>query len=332
MFKRNGYYYLLTAEGGTGYPHAATLARSRSPFGPFELHPNKHLITAWNTDCYLQKAGHASLCEGRDGQWIMSHLCGRPLPDGRCMLGRETALQNVQWHEDGWPYLSNGTMHPSDTFLAFAPQPETLANKCYEFNGDALDVDFMTLRQPIRNEVFDQTARKGWLRIRGGKSLLALLDQSILVRRQEAFAFESETMVEFQPEEINHWAGMIYRYSENNLHYLYVTYDDETDQRELLKITYDDSRFKLERICKLPESGPVWMRLKVDHADGQFYYSLDGEHYEKAGDAFDASKLSDEYNRPLAFTGPYVGMGCQDLSNGVKTADFRYFRYTETEN
>lgn len=333
MFKRDGYYYLLTAEGGTGYPHAATLARSRSPFGPFELHPNKHLITAWETDCYLQKAGHASLCEGKDGRWMMAHLCGRPLPDGRCVLGRETALQNVQWHADGWPYLCNGTLHPSDSFLAYALQPNTLADKCYRFHsGEKLDVDFMTLRQPISEQVFDPSAREGWLRIRGGKSLLALQDQSVLVRRQEAFTFECETMVEFQPEEINHWAGLLYRYSENNQHYLYISYDDETQQRELLKITYDDSRFRLEHICALPETGGVWMRLAVDHADGQFFYSLDGENYSPAGDAFDASKLSDEYNRPLVFTGPYVGMACQDLSNGVHTADFRYFRYTEKEN
>ena len=332
MFKKDGWYYLLTAEGGTGYPHCATLARSRSVYGPFELHPDKHIITAWQTDCYLQKAGHASLCRGRDGEWVLAHLCGRPLPDGRCMLGRETAIQNVVWKEDGWPYLANGTMNPSDTFEAFAPADPAAVDKTYRFDGGTPDIDFMTLRQPVTREVFDLDARPGWLRIRGGKSLMALQDQSVLVRRQEAFAFECETMLEFAPENIDEWAGLLYRYSENNQHYVYVSFDDRTGGRELLKIGYDDSKFRLERIAALPRDGAVWIRLCVDHAKGQFCYSTDGKTFERAGDEFDASKLSDEYNRPLSFTGPYVGMACQDLANASKTADFAYFRYTEKES
>ncbi len=330
MFKKDGYYYLLTAEGGTGLPHAATLARSKSLYGPFELHPTKQIITAWQTDCYLQKAGHASLCQGKNGEWVLAHLCGRPKKDARCVLGRETAIQNVEWR-DGWPYLTNGTNHPSDTFEAFAPADESPVDKLYKFDGKKLDVDFMTLRQPITSDVFDLNARKGWLRIRGRKSLLALLDQSVLVRRQEAFSFECETLVEFDPENIDEWAGLLYRYSENNQHYLYITYNDKTGGRELLKITYDDSRFRLERIADLPDKGGVKLYLRVNDGEGQFYYSVADGKPKKAGDSFDATKLSDEYNRPLAFTGPYVGIACQDLANAYKCADFQYFRYTEKE-
>ncbi len=330
MFKKDGWYYLLTAEGGTGLTHCATLARSKSPYGPFELHPNKHIITAWETDCYLQKAGHASLCEGKDGEWFMAHLCGRPQKEGRCSLGRETAIQNIEWREDGWVYLKNGTINPSDTFEAHVPDDTMPTDKTYTFNG-AIDIDFMTLRQPITPDVFDVKSRKGYLRIRGRKSLMSLFDQSILVRRQEAFSFEAETKVEFEPECINHWAGLLYRYSENNQHYLYVSYDDKTGGRELLKITYDDAWFKLERVASLPANGAVYLRVCVENGDGQFFYSTDGKMFEKAGVAFDATKLSDEYNRPLAFTGPYVGMACQDFSDSKKTADFEYFRYTEKE-
>lgn len=330
MFQRNGWYYLLTAEGGTGLPHCATLARSRSPYGPFELHPNKHIITAWQTNCMLQKAGHASLCEGKDGKWFMAHLCGRPKKEGRCTLGRETAIQNVEWRDDDWVYLKNGTMNPSDTFETDTPDDRKPTDKIYRFNG-SIDIDFMTLRQPITEDVYDVNSRKGWLRIRGRKSLMALLDQSVLVRRQEAFSFESETKVEFEPESINHWAGLLYRYSENNQHYLYVSYDDKTGGRELSKISYDDSKFFYERIAALPAKGAVCLRLNVKNGEGRFSYSTDGKKFLPAGKPFDATKLSDEYNRPLAFTGPYVGIACQDLSNAEKTADFEYFRYTEKE-
>lgn len=332
LFKKDGWYYLLTAEGGTGYTHAATLARSRSVFGPYELHPNKHLITSWETDCTLQKAGHASLCCGKDGEWVMAHLCARPLQNGRCVLGRETAIQNIEWREDGWPYLKNGTMHPSDAFAAFAPAAPRETEKLYRFGeGMPLSSDWMTLRQPIDAEVFDQGARKGWLRIRGRKSLRSLFDQSVLLRRQEAFAFLCETKLAFSPENFDHWAGLLYRYSENNQYYLYVSYDDRTHTRVLMKIGYDDGKFGLEHVADLPEKGDVWLRLCVDRADGRFYYSLDGKVFLPAGAAFDASKLSDEYNRPLAFTGAYIGIGCQDLAGASKTADFAFFRYAEKE-
>lgn len=92
-----------------------------------------------------------------------------------------------------------------------------------------------------------------------------------------------------------------------------------------MKIGYDDGKFGLEHAADLPEKGDVWLRLCVDRADGRFYYSLDGKVFLPAGAAFDASKLSDEYNRPLAFTGAYIGIGCQDLAGASKTADFAVF-------
>src|SRR5215510_6654414 len=109
LYKRNGYYYLLTAEGGTGWGHAVTFARSPHLNGPYELHPDKYILTARHRpDVELQRAGHADLVETQTGETYMVHLCGRPLPNrGRCVLGRETAIQKMQWSEDGWPRTEN---------------------------------------------------------------------------------------------------------------------------------------------------------------------------------------------------------------------------------
>ena len=81
LYKKGGYYYLLTAEGGTEYGHAVTMARSRNIEGPYELHPGNPILTSRdNLRADLQKAGHADLVETPDGQWYMVHLCARPLP------------------------------------------------------------------------------------------------------------------------------------------------------------------------------------------------------------------------------------------------------------
>ena len=80
LYQRDGWYYLLTAEGGTAWNHAVTMARSRNLLGPYELHPDKYIISARNRpDAPLQRAGHADLVDTPDGDTYIVYLCGRPL-------------------------------------------------------------------------------------------------------------------------------------------------------------------------------------------------------------------------------------------------------------
>ncbi len=110
LYKRNGFYYLLTAEGGTGWQHAVTMARSRALTGPYELHPDVYILSSRNRpDVELQRAGHADLVETKSGETYMVYLCGRPLRNrGRCTLGRETAIQPMMWSADGWLRTQDG--------------------------------------------------------------------------------------------------------------------------------------------------------------------------------------------------------------------------------
>ncbi|MBL9200909.1 MAG: glycoside hydrolase family 43 protein, partial [Opitutaceae bacterium] len=111
LYQRDGWYHLITAEGGTGWGHAVTMARSRSLFGPYELHPDTYVLTARHRpDAALQRTGHADLVETQNGEIYMVYLCGRPLPNrGRCTLGRETAIQKMSWGADGWLRTLDGT-------------------------------------------------------------------------------------------------------------------------------------------------------------------------------------------------------------------------------
>ena len=103
ILQKDGWYYLLCAAGGTGYHHAATVARARTLDGPWENSPYHPLLTAWDApENPLQKSGHACFLE-KDGRWYITHICARPLTQrGNCTLGRETALQEIEW-VDGWP-------------------------------------------------------------------------------------------------------------------------------------------------------------------------------------------------------------------------------------
>ena len=115
LYRRNGWYYLLTAEGGTGWGHAVTMARSRKLTGPYELHPDLYILSARHRpDVELQRAGHADLVETQNGETYMVYLCGRPLRNrGRCTLGRETAIQKMVWGNDDWLRTLDGTGLPT---------------------------------------------------------------------------------------------------------------------------------------------------------------------------------------------------------------------------
>ena len=115
LYRRDGWYYLLTAEGGTNWNHAVTMARSRSLTGPYELHPDTHIMSSRHRpDAPLQRAGHADLVETQTGETYLVYLVGRPLKNrGRYTLGRETAIQKMVWGADGWLRTLDGQGIPT---------------------------------------------------------------------------------------------------------------------------------------------------------------------------------------------------------------------------
>jgi xylan 1,4-beta-xylosidase len=104
IFVRNGWFYLTTAEGGTGYDHAVSMARARSVTGPYETHPNLHLMTTrFDPHSPLQRVGHGQYVQTPSGDVYHTFLCGRPLPGRFCPLGRETRIAKCVWGDDGFP-------------------------------------------------------------------------------------------------------------------------------------------------------------------------------------------------------------------------------------
>lgn len=109
----------MCAEGGTGYNHCVTVGRSKDIWGPYEPDPENPIVTSspndsnerrdpdhlkpqyFNPDSALQKSGHASYVDLPTGETYLVHLCARPfVPELRCTLGRETAIQRMKWTAD----------------------------------------------------------------------------------------------------------------------------------------------------------------------------------------------------------------------------------------
>ena len=334
LYKIGDYYYLLTAEGGTTYNHAETVARSKNIEGPYELHPNRFLVDAVLADANhpLQKSGHGDLCKGPDGRWWFSFLMGRPLPDTKyCPLGRETGINEIVW-KDGWPYLKNGTGVPDEFFEGYGEpgggKTESASRAVdYDFSGKRFALDFMCPRKAARYDIAG-----GALRLYGGDSPISRFDQNMLVRRQCDFSFEFDTAVRLPEGPFGRMAGLIYRYSEENQYFLRVAYDERKGGQTLGILCFDKNDFSMplgeEEIAV---TGTVHLRLRMDGRYGYFSYSMDGEAYNEIPYRLDSAKLSDEYATPLGFTGAFVGMGAVDLVDKSGYADFLYASYRPLE-
>lgn len=336
LYKRDGWYYLVCAEGGTSYEHAITCARSKNLFGPYEVHPANPLITSYGYDCKLKRAGHGSWCKSPDGKKdYLVYLCGRPLEGtDRCVLGRETGIAELEWKE-GWPWVkqSDGTLKNCPPDYIELKGRGVVAPGCgvvhvaekYEFKNKDFLAEFKTLRIPFDDKRFSISERPGFLRIHGGQSPSSCFEQSILARRQTDFDFVAETKMEFSPENFQHFAGMVYRYDEKS-QYLCIVTQDEQKGKVIQVMSIMPEGFSREMECQIDEEKPVWIRLEVHQKTGFFYWSQDGKNFRQIRPLIDASKLSDEYGTQ-GFTGAFVGMYCADLISYKKFADFEYFSY-----
>ncbi|MEO1247300.1 MAG: glycoside hydrolase family 43 protein [Pseudomonadota bacterium] len=338
IYRHGDYYYLITAEGGTGYGHAVSMARSETIDGVYEADPAGPVLTArTHLDWPLQRNGHGDIVEAADGSFFLVHLCGRPLADTRrCPLGRETAIQRLRLTEEGWFRLSTGGHLPDEEIEGIDTATEHPGEQLQHdgFDLPELDGAYQWLRTPYPETLFSLTENPGHLRIYGRESPGSLYEQALVARRQTDFRFEATTATDFSPQSFQQLAGLICYYNSCKFHYLYISADDRIGRHigvmsceadRTLAVTYPIQN----RRIRLPDSGKVWLRARVDNAELTFAWSLNGTDWAEVPVTLDQSLLSDEAGMAGAeqFTGAFVGMCCNDLTGARMAADFAFFSY-----
>ncbi|WIN00520.1 glycoside hydrolase family 43 protein [Actinoplanes oblitus] len=337
IYRKDGWYYLVTAEGGTTWTHQVTVARSRELLGPYRVDPAGPLLTSTGRpELTLQKAGHGSLVETPDGQWYLAHLAARPYPPtGRCVLGRESALQRVDWPAGDWPRIPGGVPAeevPAPAGAVAAPGDDRAEDD--HFDAPVLGPNWSTLRRPATPDWIDLAARPSHLRIHGGQSPMARHRPSLVARRVTAQRCTFEATCEFEPGNYRQLAGITAYYNTRNWYYLHVTAgDDGTPALDVL--CCDSGRVSEVPGLRVPLGGVrrVGLRARLDGPALTFAYTLDPDGtpaWHELGQTFDATTLSDEYaatvvaGEPEAwgFTGAFVGLWVQDLGAEGGYADF----------
>lgn len=352
LTKRGEYYYLMCAEGGTGYNHCVTMAKSKSPYGPFEKDPMNPILTSspnssneradwdhlkpryYNPESALQKSGHGSYVNLDEKTAYLVHLCARPfVPELRCTLGRESAIQKMVWTDDGWLRMADGTnLAKIETEEAYLPafDAEVLPDRD-DFDDKALRKDYYSPRI-FPSEFTDCTSREGFIRLRGQESLSSLNKVSLLCRKLPSVDIEASAGLDFSPEIYQHSAGLVLYYDNMNYIALRKYYSDTLKQPAIAIISLENGEKKEHLDTRTAvDNRLLRFELIVSGRESYFKWGYEGEDTKPIGPVFATDKLSDEYCKYGEFTGTMVGIFAVDSMFHKKEADFDYFSVTNKE-
>ncbi len=332
LLKKDGYYYLFTAEGGTGYGHYEAVARSKNIWGPYdERAPEIFYTTRDDSTSVIQKAGHGMLVETPSGEWYTTHLGSRPLTTyGNCCLGRETFIQPVAWTKEGWPQLDTPDKKPQMEVKAPECKPYPFKDKpdTDHFNTDVIDVKYQFLREPYDRSWLRTDRKKGFLSLKGRRALGTLYGQSMIAQRITSYNQTAETCLEFNPASFKHAAGLACYYNSRNFYFLNFTFDETLGK--CIQIWGSDREKGYQEFSeKIPVGNisRVYLRMQIKNYDLQCYYSIDNKSWQPIGNALDFGKISDDYAG--GYTGAMISLFAQDMMYENQWADFDYFSLSD---
>lgn len=324
LYKKDGMYYLLLAEGGTALGHMVTVSRSASPWGPFELCPDNPILTTRDENLpELYGTGHADLVETAEGDYWMVFLCYRIAKGKYHHLGRETAIMPLDWDKNGWPKVKGGKIPPikvkcEDRLLPEFKGKEPELN--VRFDGSELGFEWNFIRKYYKN--YSLKEKPGNLVLYGTKVTLSDNDTPAFIgRRQCHFNLRCEVKMDFSAESENEEAGIAVLCSSASHYDLGVSLRNR-QRIVVLKKKVED--METEVYSKPIAEGDIRLFIRADRELYQLGY-IDDDREIVLGSGL-AKMLSTEVI--WGFTGVYIGMYVTGNGKEVRNpAVFRYFNY-----
>lgn len=329
ILKKDGYYYVMLAEGGTGYGHGINVARSGELFGNYEESPYNPVMRQNDENAPIQRAGHGKLVQDQNGEWWCYYLCGRTNGGKYTTIGRETALDPVQWTEDGWFTVNNGMGPSLEQKAPRLPKCMFERNTFDDFDKNTLNLEWEFVRTPD-NGSWSLTERPGYFRIwtRDGR-LHELSAKNTLLRREQELAYQAETRVEFYPDRNGEQAGLTCYYS--TVTYVRCSLCYENGRKLQLVINRNHGEELAAEVDGIEER-PVCLKVAVDGLTRTFFYGYDGEAWVQIAVLENCVYLCDEGvpDDRKRHTGTLVGIYANNGGCGSrKPADFDYFKYID---
>lgn len=315
MYKINGKYFLMSAEGGTSDMHSEVIFRSDSPFGPFVPAKKNPILTQRDLDPNridpVTCAGHADLVQTPSGDWWAVFLACRPCEGKFENLGRETFLLPVSWTDEGFPLiLEQGKTVPMTGNVKGAVRGKnvTFGNFAYndDFSEKTLPLDWFSLRGPV-DSICSTNAVPGYLSMKCVETTTAEKAVPAYVgRRIQHHKFECSSRLVFEPQTVNERAGMLLFKDETHQYLLCVAKTSAGKAVELRK-TADGGKDEILASSALAKADKD-IRLKIVSRGltFDFYYAVGKGEWKLLKNNVDAGFLSTR--NAGGFTGTTIGL------------------------
>nr|WP_319997739.1 glycoside hydrolase family 43 protein [uncultured Draconibacterium sp.] len=321
LYKKDGKYYLMCAEGGTGGWHSEVIFKSDSPTGPFIPAPSNPILTQRHfpkeRENKVDWAGHADVVEGPNGQWYGVFLAVRPNEEQRVNTGRETFILPVDWSGE-FPVFVNGLV-PMEPKLDMPKGVENKTGKdgffpngnfTYEedFSSKDLDKRWIGLRGP--REAFIEKAKDGVKINPFEANVKEVKPTSTLFYRQMHNTFSYAATLDYKPESEKDLAGIVALQSENANYVFGIT--KKGDDYILVLQRNFKQRFRREMdskviaSTKIDISKPVRLQVSAKGDKYEFAYAVDGADFETLGGTVSGDILSTDVAG--GFTGCLLGL------------------------
>lgn len=311
IYKRDGWYYLNCAEGGTGPQHSQVILRSREVWGPYTPYADNPILTQRDLPADrahpVTNAGHADLVEGTDGRWWATFLASRNYDRRHYNTGRETFLLPVQW-QDGWPMILEPGLGipyvaPGPTFMAQGgTQSPSTGNFTWrdEFDATTLLTPWMFVRVPKR-EWADLRSHPGQLAITPlAEGLDTLRNPAFLARRQQHTTFEASTALRL-PLEAGTEAGIAAFQNELHWYFLGVRRSGDGAAQELFLERSSKFGRRIVATAALPDAELLQLKITGDSGDYGFAFDA-GDGWRWLRQHQDGTVLSTD------FAGGFIGV------------------------
>lgn len=315
IYKINGMYYLMDAEGGSGPEHSEVIFRGENPMGPYTPWDKNPILTQRHLDPErpdpIGWAGHADLVQTKEGDWWAVFLACRPIDNDFENLGRETFIMPVKWSEDGFPYMTQG-----DDLIPMILEREgvirednvTFGNFSVrdDFNSATLAMEWLTLRSP-GTENYSLSDQSGYLKLQcTEEKATGRATPALISRRLQHHKFECTTRMIFDPDMAEEdAAGLLLLKDEMHQYFMAVSKMNDTLEVSLLKIARSGIENLASQVIE-PKGKSLELKVVSHGKTFDFYYAEGKNKWELLIADIDAHYLSTDNS--YGFTGTTIGL------------------------
>ena len=313
MYKINGQYYLMAAEGGTGPNHSEVILKGDSPMGEFKAWRKNPILTQRHLDAGRENpvtcAGHADLVQTTEGDWWAVFLACRPINGDFENLGRETFLMPVKWSIDGFPYITrDNDLVPMVVNKSGVERQAkvTFGNFEYkdDFDSEKLFDGWITLRSSAK-ELYSVSDNPGFLSLKcTNKSASETGTPAYVGRRIQHHKFECTTTVYFNPKNESEYAGLLLYKNESHQYFLSVSKSATARKVNIHKIS--ESGSEVMASAEVDNDNPIELKIISTGTHFDFLFKNDKRDFKILLDNVDAKFLSTA--NAGGFTGTTIGL------------------------